>query len=1128
MAILQPYSAFLVRHPGKLLIATTTSVVFLFLITLWLRPFQSFNDPLVGFVARGTPLGLKLNTWKLLNDETSASANNISLLPNWSRYDGSYNQVNWNRVEDPIRLDPANYTDPEPPLVESSIQQDDKTTGNASFSQDEILDEGEAEYYRMINSTRNIQPVLVHHSLGSSKAFCGKLYEGYAQAVVSPSSSYASQGLFNIDSLRAVCQLDRRLRLEHAIDEMYLFQDVCERYQDEHKNETGPTCCNSWSLPNYIACLNDRPSCMDISFKDLKVFEQLLDLCVPHYLRVPYEECFGSPADNMQTLVRPMSNFLAPDLSGNEPKSFCGTIPGECLKCGGWTFNVLHYLTSDNFLRYKTPMNVVNNEAATNRLRMPSNRLSDMGAPKEINVNKLSHTNIFLPTAKSASLMKYYLALAKHNLKTPYAQVKVLNLGLKNSLFEHLISDDMKLFIIALVSILLVISIYTWSFVLSLVILLIICLSLCLSYAIYELVLNIAVFPFMNLLAVVISFGICSDNAMLFCKHWSLSRGQSTIEHQRKNTSHHNGVMSAQDSRDHASLDLMLRKAVLSTSAATLATACSFVISAISQVTAVRCFCIFATLSVITNYLLIIILLPPALILDARLQDFIEKFIGNKNDRLTKLSNRAQVIRGKILELGEYVHMRVIFLFITRFKFYLIITFITLFICSSILVFHGPTLQPAEDDIQLLTRKHAFEQYDKNLRRQFAFERAKQSESISATRFTQDSPETLPIRVVFGLKPEDNGDHFDPHDRGTIVFDPSFDIGEPNAQIWLLEFCQKMRNQRFVHPPAVTDMSNCFIDTFKSWMETRTCKDPVHPEVDRSPCCQSVEFPFSRYTFNKCMIEAIGTMRRSPHLYPNINAGIRFRKNSTRVVALIVEYQSNRIYTESFSKMERFYSEINDWVSWHINNTAPPSMKSGWFISSHLDLFALQIELEQSTNMSVLLEVLFAMFALLISTRDIFLTLAGTLTICTIIIVILAILILLKWTLGVTESILISLTIGLSIDFALHYAVAYSEGTRSRLSNGVIQRILNEVGSPIALATITTTLAGFVIVWSDILAYQELGTFLMLIALVSWPSSTLFLLPMLATFDSIRELSEQYVGMFLLQAQKMLIDRYRL
>jgi hypothetical protein len=1089
MGLLQSYSSFLLKHPGKVLALGTCCVIILFAITIHLHPLQSFDDPLVGFEARGTTISKRINTYRLLSDELSASSNNISLLPNSPWFDAGYYQYNVISSPNAQSNPTPNSTDiePEPPIIESSIEQ----SSNNVTNNNEMFDEDEEEYYRTVNSTRDFTNTkLIHYSLGSAKAFCGKLYEGYAQAVVSTSTFYSSHGLFNLNSMLAMCQLDMRLRLEQSKDESYLFTKSCEQYRtDDNPNllaET-TTCCNSWSLPNYIACLNNKTSCMDIDAHDMKVTENLLDLCAPHYYRAPYEECFASSNGT--------SNSRSQLESQVGRKTYCGTIPDECLKCGGWTFDVLHYLTSESFVKSKTEATTVD---LNNRIRFPSRPIV---LPREKSAYKLSHANIFLPLAKSASLMRYYLALSKHSLKTPYAQVKVLNLGLKNSLFEHMISDDVKLFVVALISILIVISIYTWSFVLSLAILLIICLSLCLSYVIYKLIFGIAIFPFLNLLAVVISFGICSDNAMLFCKHWS---SDQTNEQKPINVNENgnnlnsvaqNTVLTA---REHANLDRMLKRAIKSTSVATLATACSFIISAISKVTAVRCFCIFATLSVITNYLLIVLLLPPTLILDYKLKSHIERYFSDKTHKLTKIAYHVQYTREKILNIGELVHQVWIFTIITRFKYYLIITFITLMILSSILVFHGPTLQPADDDdIQLLSKQHPFEQYDKNLKGQFAFEKVKETGMQgSSVRSLFEPPETLPVRIIFGVKASDNGDHFDPHHRGTLVFDRNFDIAEQNTQIWLSKFCQKLLQQRFIHPPLMTDMSNCFMDTFKSWMETRKCRDPINPEVDRTPCCETSEFPFDRYTFNKCMLEAVSIMRKSPHLYPNINAGLRFFKNTTRVAALIIEFQSNRIYTESFSKMDGFFHDVDEWVTWQINNTAPQGLRSGWFVSTNLDLLALQTELEVSTNTSVWLEVLFATIALMISTQDLCLTLAGILTISTIIVVILAVLILLKWTLGVAESILISLTIGLSIDFALHYIVAYSEGLRSRLSHGVIQRILSEVGSPIALATITTSLAGFVIVWSDILAYQELGTFLMLIAIVSWLTSTFFLLPM--------------------------------
>lgn len=1073
MSLLQLYSTFLLKHPTRLLTFGSCCVLVLFLITLYFRPLQSFDDPFVGFEARGTSISKRINTWKLLTDDKDG----VSILPNSPHYDDGYYQPNSIH---------ANDEDPEPPIIESSIAQNSTANGT--------LDEYEEEYYSsLVNQGRINDSSLIHHYLAPTDAFCGKLYEGYAQAVISSSR----HGLFNLNSMLDICRLDARLRFDHfLVDDAqkfskekmldsFLFTSKCEQY---HKaNST--TCCNSWSLPNYIACLNNKTSCMFIDSHDMKYTEHLLDLCAPHYHTAPYEECF-SPRNK----------------SAVGPVAYCGDIPDVCLRCNGWTYNVLHYLTNDGF---------------TWTTARTGHRAKD-----------LTHTNIFLPIAKSSSLMRYYSALSKHILRTPLVQVKTLNLGLKNSLFEQMIYDDMILFVVALVAILFVISIYTWSFVLSLAILLIICLSLCLSYVIYQVIFNITIFPFMNLLAVVISFGICSDNAMLFCKHWS-SDQQSD-----KPPATNNCLQSETDqnfvaqesgstmSTEQANLDRMLGRAIKSTSAATFATACSFMISAISQVTAVRCFCIFATLSVITNYLLIILLLPPSLILDLKLKLMIQQYLNEKAHAIIKLIDHTEATRKSFLKIGEIFHQDWIFRIIIRFKFYLIIIFITILLLASILVFHGPTLQPPDDDnIQLLSKQHLFEQYDKNVRRHFAFEKVKEGISLgSSSKFPLEPPDTFPIRVVFGVKPNDNGNYLDPHDRGTLVFDQNFDIADKNTQIWLTRFCHKLAHQHFISPRFGQDMSNCFMETFRVWIKERSCLDPIYPQRSRQPCCEASEFPFDRHTFNICMLEFVNIMRQSTGVYANTNAGLRFMKNSTRVAALIIEYPST-FYTNSYAKLESFFHDIDEWIGWHVNNTAPQGLKSGWFVSSNLELLALRTELEASTTTSVWLEVIFATLALMLSTRDMCLTLAGALTISTIIVVTLASLILLEWTLGVAESILISLTIGLSIDFALHYTVAYSDGIRSRLSNGVIQRILNEVGGPVALATITTSLAGFVIVWSDILAYQELGTFLMLIASVSWLTATFFLLPMLATFDFVRNKSVLYARNLIEGAIKVLIDR---
>lgn len=1142
MGFLQSYTTFLIKHPCKLLAIGVSVVLSFLLLTLLLRPLPSFRDPLVGFEARDTLISSRLNAIRLLLDETSASANNLSLSANSNKYQNSYSsQISSQRTGNDQSLNGQDFftKPPEPPVIEMSTQH-----VGQNLTPSLVLDEDEDEYYKSINSSLDTSQNLLHYSLGSSKAFCGKLYEGYTQIVVSSTNKYSSSGLFNLQSMLAVCQLDKRLRLEQSPENRIIFQNDCEKFQVEEdtkaqskETKIKATCCNSWSVPNYIACLNNKTNCMNIDYRDIRNTEHLLNLCAPFYYKAPYEECFNPTSKEKETSNNENIASQKPTLSILEPAThrlnqwtsqpYCGTIPDKCLRCNGWAYIVLNYLTSENFARYHAILGNDTNITAGggSRPSIPPNKHPNIASL----AGRLTHTNIFLPMAKSSSLMRYYQTLLKYSLKTPYAQVKAMDLGLKNSLFEYLISNDARLFIIALVLIMSIISIYTWSFILSFVILIIICLSMCLSYAIYELILDIPVFPFMNLLAIVISFGICSDNAMLFCKYWTLTEGnEEDIIETNGNMSNE---LNKEKSNEKENLNRMLKRAIISTLVATLATACSFIISAISKVIAVRCFCIFATLSVITNYLLIVLLLPPALIIDSRLASGINKYLNRKGFTVVSLVEYARLVRDNLLRAGATFHKVWVFHIVTKYKLYLIIIFITLLSCSSVLVFHEPTLQISNDeDIQLFSSKHTFEQYDKNLKRQFAFERLKLSETLDGqstnglSNPAYDYGDTLPIRVVFGILPADNGNHFDQLDRGSIKFDPNFDMTDPNAQIWLLDFCRKLRQQRFIHPSSAPELTNCFLDTFKSWMDTRSCRDPVQTEIDRSPCCQAYEFPYSRYTFNKCIGEAMHVMRKTPQMNPNPSSGVRFFKNSSKIAAVVIEYQSNRLFSESFTKMERFYNDIDEWISWQINNTAPPSLKSGWFISSNLELLALQTELQQSTMNSILLEVLFAMVALAIGTRDLVLTIAGTLTIGTIIILTVAILILLEWTLGVAESILISLTIGLSIDFALHYSVAYSESSGIRTNDGVINRILDEVGSPIALATTTTSLAGFVIFWSDILAYQQLGVFLMLIALSSWLTSTFFLVPMLATVNAIVENGRFVARLVVGRAFKMLID----
>jgi len=74
---------------------------------------------------------------------------------------------------------------------------------------------------------------------------------------------------------------------------------------------------------------------------------------------------------------------------------------------------------------------------------------------------------------------------------------------------------------------------------------------------------------------------------------------------------------------------------------------------------------------------------------------------------------------------------------------------------------------------------------------------------------------------VWGVVEKDDGDYLDPGDRGEVEFDKRFDMSSADSQRWMLKFCQQLRKQSFYQSTVGPLLSNCFIETFKDWMDRR-------------------------------------------------------------------------------------------------------------------------------------------------------------------------------------------------------------------------------------------------------------------------------------------------------------------
>ena len=92
---------------------------------------------------------------------------------------------------------------------------------------------------------------------------------------------------------------------------------------------------------------------------------------------------------------------------------------------------------------------------------------------------------------------------------------------------------------------------------------------------------------------------------------------------------------------------------------------------------------------------------------------------------------------------------------IVKSRYFWLVLFTTLAAGGAFVVFYYPKLQlPDSKEFQIFNADHPFEKYDLFLKKLFWFEKAKE----------QDIYGKLPIRIVWGVLPIDNGNHLNPYE----------------------------------------------------------------------------------------------------------------------------------------------------------------------------------------------------------------------------------------------------------------------------------------------------------------------------------------------------------------------------
>ncbi|KAG8223149.1 hypothetical protein J437_LFUL000572, partial [Ladona fulva] len=308
--------------------------------------------------------------------------------------------------------------------------------------------------------------------------FCGEPSHDYARVVLSSSSG---KNLFTHDSLLSMCRLEHEILIGSGRT-----SNVNKKYKELCQPSKTGECCRSWSIPNYIALLANHSSCLNISQEDINQAIYMLNRCAPvYYKKELFENC-----------------------KQREDSPSCQSYPEECLE-NNWAYNIFHFLADKEFMNPRISV-------------------------KEKNIPFLRYAMVILPMASSTATMQYYYAIKSTSpLKFDGIQIEAMELGLRDRLFDQHLLQDSWLLIGVAVAIGICMWLYSGSCLIAMASIISIPLSLGLSYAAYKYIFRLTFFPFLNMVAAVISLGIGVDDAFIFCKMWKFLK--QNAEFKRKN-----------------------------------------------------------------------------------------------------------------------------------------------------------------------------------------------------------------------------------------------------------------------------------------------------------------------------------------------------------------------------------------------------------------------------------------------------------------------------------------------------------------------------------------------------------------------------------------------------------------
>ena len=136
---------------------------------------------------------------------------------------------------------------------------------------------------------------------------------------------------------------------------------------------------------------------------------------------------------------------------------------------------------------------------------------------------------------------------------------------------------------------------------------------------------------------------------------------------------------------------------------------------------------------------------------------------------------------------------------------------------------------------------------------------------------------------------------------------------------------------------------------------------------------------------------------------------------------------TNVEYSNDYDKAEKLYNTLHSFEKKMMATAPPGSELDKGFMTSEFSFYDLQRSIGTGAYQSAGASTIIAFLVLLVTTRNVILTLFSSITIVLICGVVTGILVLDGWELNILESIIFSVAVGMAVDFVAHYSHAYNE-----------------------------------------------------------------------------------------------------